>query len=954
MPTGCARIRIENGPINDDVDIKSTNCSTNKRMNTIVCESLDLNTGICPTMPVTEVMKTTTVQQAVSVLPTVSQSFVTDGIIEKYTSTVFMHPSKGNQSDIETGPDVPMVAIITSIVVITIAIILLVLLFMRRSQKRKGSRNTLGPNQHVPSTGPPINKDGATVSYSEGGVVHKYSTAEDHQDRSEAYNILDAKDIHSPTVVVNGVYAVPHKDAAPTNSAQDQEYDMLNGMDSGASKQNGLGGGVYAVPNKKAKAHNGETNQDVDEPYATLDADDMQPVSEHHGRESDNAFDDALYVNTNAHCLQDEGEAYNALNAADMHSDRDNSGDVYDVPYKESSTGQQDHGDVYDMLNGTQVRLDNEYGKLNASDNMLEKDGMYSYVETEVGGGIVTMSPGEEDHAYDKLQRNTKLDGASINGNNYNTLQWFNCSGPSCYLIYPDGDGWKYQDPGKEVHVAESDVYESPNCYKFIKKDMDRSSCINAQRECELTGGGIAVINSTKEYNQLVKNVIHILSFWADSTFSVHIQNLPRDSSSSISNMCAAIEIKNRVVNRWEIKSTDCSTIHLVDTVVCESAEFNTEICPIPVTTEVMQTTKVQQTRSMWPTVNRSFVTKKATEKYTSIVFIHPSKGNQSVIETGPNLSMVAIITSIVVITIAIILLVCLFFRRTQKKRSRNSLGPNQHLPTTGLPIDKDGATVSYSEGGVVHKYSTAEDHQDRSEAYNILDAKDIHSQTVVFNDAYAVPHTKDAATTNSAQDQEYDMLNVMDSGTAVQNGLSGGVYAVPNKKSKGRKDETKPYLHETYDTFDVDDMQAVSEQHRKESDDALDAALYVNANSHCLQDEGEAYNALNAADMHSDRDNSGDVYDVPYKESSTGQQDHGGVYDMLNGTQVRLDNEYGKLNASDNMLEKDGMYSYVETEVGGGIVTMSPGEEDHAYDKLQRNTKLDGALINDNNYSSL
>ncbi|XP_033120818.1 uncharacterized protein LOC117119950 [Anneissia japonica] len=535
---------------------------------------------------------------------------------------------------------------------------------------------------------------------------------------------------------------------------------------------------------------------------------------------------------------------------------------------------------------------------------------------------------------------------------------WFKCSGTqSCYLIYPTDNGWKYQDPDERIRNAENDVYASPNCYKFIRKTIDRSSCFDAQRECEQVGGNITVINSTDEYEQLTNNVLHVLKNRDDSTFNIHVQNLPRDD---IRMGCATIEIHDGpgIINNVYTTNTDCDETCMVDTIVCESTDFNTEICPIQVT-EVAQTTTVQQTMSVFTTVSKSFVTEETTEKYTSMVFMHPSKGNQSEIETGPGVPIVAIIMSIVVITIAIILLVLLFMRRSQKrKRSRNSLGPNQHLQSTGLPVDKDGATVSYSDGGVVHKYSTAEDHQDRSEAYNILDAKYIHSPTVVVNDVYGSFFTNVpfSSPTNSAQDQEHDILrpNGMDSGAAKQNGLGGGVYAVPNKKAKAHNGETNQDVDEPYATLDADDMQPVSEHHERESDNAFDDALYVNANAHCLQDEGEAYNALNAADMHSDRDNSGDVYDVPYKETGDRQEDHGNVYDMLNRAEVRLGNEYDKLNAPDNMAPKDDMYSYVETAVGCGIVTMSPGEEDHAYDKLQRNTKLDGASINGNNYNTL
>ena len=94
------------------------------------------------TVPVTEMMQTTTVQQTMSVC--YRQTYLLQTKQQKNTLRLYLCIglliSKENQSEMETGLNLSIVPIIASIVVITIEITLLGFLVIRRSQRRKGSR----------------------------------------------------------------------------------------------------------------------------------------------------------------------------------------------------------------------------------------------------------------------------------------------------------------------------------------------------------------------------------------------------------------------------------------------------------------------------------------------------------------------------------------------------------------------------------------------------------------------------------------------------------------------------------------------------------------------------------------------------------------------------------------------------------------------------------------------
>ncbi|XP_033117510.1 uncharacterized protein LOC117117345 [Anneissia japonica] len=427
---------------------------------------------------------------------------------------------------------------------------------------------------------------------------------------------------------------------------------------------------------------------------------------------------------------------------------------------------------------------------------------------------------------------------------------------------------------------------------------------------------------------------------------------------------CATITVNDGAFsNSVRITNTGCATNQMVNSIVCESAG----ICPVP-KNEVKQTrptpststTPVHQTTSIWPTVvNQSIFTNEKSAEYTTPI-INRSNENQSKKESGLNSLMVAASIAGTGTTIVIILLIFLLGRRRQKKKEpRYLLGPNQHLPSTNLSIKNgqhDGGTVSYSDGVVV-----CENHQGQGESYSMLDATNMHSpsRTLVVNDVYATPYS-DAVANYGMQDQGHDIPNAadMDSSAENENGLGGDVYAVPDKKSKGRKEQE---VDEAYDTPDASDMQPASEQHGK-SVDVLNDTLYVNATNSALEEA--AYDSINANDKHSGKQKLDGAYDVPSNRDPsrpTGdrQQVHDSTYNVLNGAKLhskpgkyKSDNEYGRLNTAHHMPPKDDVYSYVETSIGcRGIV--SPGE-DNAYDKLQRNTELGDALTNDNYYNSL
>ncbi|XP_033117535.1 uncharacterized protein LOC117117364 isoform X2 [Anneissia japonica] len=197
----------------------------------------------------------------------------------------------------------------------------------------------------------------------------------------------------------------------------------------------------------------------------------------------------------------------------------------------------------------------------------------------------------------------------------------FDCpkNAPWCYLIYPtSNDGWKYKDPHGVTYDASNNVYESPNCYEFIAVDEKEGtrSCIDAQQECEQLGGNITVINSIDECEQLTNNVLHILSIREDNTSSVHVKNLPND----ISMGCTTIMIEDGyTINAINIINSDNTT---TNTIVCES-----------------------------------------TGKLPNLTTTKPE------MKAGPNLWIVAVIASSVVVTIATILLSLVLMRRRQRRK---------------------------------------------------------------------------------------------------------------------------------------------------------------------------------------------------------------------------------------------------------------------------------------------
>ncbi|XP_033103589.1 uncharacterized protein LOC117106325 [Anneissia japonica] len=234
-----------------------------------------------------------------------------------------------------------------------------------------------------------------------------------------------------------------------------------------------------------------------------------------------------------------------------------------------------------------------------------------------------------------------------------------------------------YDDTAVEVvpvyQNSENNVYPSPNCYKFIRVNRNWRSCIDAQRECEKVGGNITVINSVSEYQQLTSNVLYILSVFGDSTFNVHVQNLPQGTG------CATITVQDELIlsNSVTITNTDCTTTCMVDTIVCESTGVHTGICPVQGATKAMPTST------------------QPVHGYTSIGFLHSSKGTLSGMKVGPNLLIVAVVASSAVVTIAMILLSFLQIRRRQRTTK----------PGNDKPVDKGEYQDYVAED--VHDYAT-------------------------------------------------------------------------------------------------------------------------------------------------------------------------------------------------------------------------------------------------------
>ncbi|XP_033117531.1 uncharacterized protein LOC117117359 [Anneissia japonica] len=221
---------------------------------------------------------------------------------------------------------------------------------------------------------------------------------------------------------------------------------------------------------------------------------------------------------------------------------------------------------------------------------------------------------------------------------------------PWCYMIYPtNNDGWKYKDPRGVIYDGNEYVYESPNCYKFLRVYEDEcvSSCANAQLLCEEEGGNITVIDSIDEYEQLTYNVLHALSVGQKSTFSVHVQN---PLLNNISMGCATIMIGDGYTSNTINIYSDNTTTGIVNSIVCESM-------------------------GKW-LVEESDVITRIFPAPTTIKFTNPLTETKSEMKEGANLWIVGVITSSVVVTIAIILLSLLLIRRRQRRTTSGNGKP--------------------------------------------------------------------------------------------------------------------------------------------------------------------------------------------------------------------------------------------------------------------------------------
>ncbi|XP_033104878.1 uncharacterized protein LOC117107335 [Anneissia japonica] len=135
---GCATIIVKDGNLFiNEVSITNTKCATTRMVDTFVCESTDVHTGICPKLqPTTPVHQTSHIWSR-----PVTQFFVTDKTISGYTPTEFTHSSKETLSEMKVGPSLRIVAVVMSSVVVTIAMILLSFFFIRRRQRTKKPGN---------------------------------------------------------------------------------------------------------------------------------------------------------------------------------------------------------------------------------------------------------------------------------------------------------------------------------------------------------------------------------------------------------------------------------------------------------------------------------------------------------------------------------------------------------------------------------------------------------------------------------------------------------------------------------------------------------------------------------------------------------------------------------------------------------------------------------------------
>ncbi|XP_071952426.1 uncharacterized protein [Antedon mediterranea] len=280
----------------------------------------------------------------------------------------------------------------------------------------------------------------------------------------------------------------------------------------------------------------------------------------------------------------------------------------------------------------------------------------------------------------------------------------FDCSGvENCYLIYPENGEWKYQDPEGETHDTGAKVSLLNHCYKFITVSTNRKSCIDAQRECEVIGGNITVVNSKAEYDQLTNNVEHVLSVGTKSKFNAHHDNGLRQKK------CILINVANGYIwNNAKKENIDCSHAVEINTIICESTDASPDICPVP-----------SQSTTLVPELTKTSLVTSTSADYaiSSTNNISPPHASE---QHKSSANLVAAICVPLVVIILIVLIAFFLIRRKRKKRQM----VDRDSKVDGNSIKQDKLqTGSYKHGAAIPS----------------IDQSELYHDTVVKNEVYGL-----------------------------------------------------------------------------------------------------------------------------------------------------------------------------------------------------------------------
>ncbi|XP_071953138.1 uncharacterized protein [Antedon mediterranea] len=234
-------------------------------------------------------------------------------------------------------------------------------------------------------------------------------------------------------------------------------------------------------------------------------------------------------------------------------------------------------------------------------------------------------------------------------------------------------------------------VYNESNCYKFIKVSNQQRSCIDAQRECEMIGGNITVMNSVEEYDQLTDSVLYVLRVLSRSKFNVHVESeLPQKN---LNKGCVIIDVYDGTFYPNYSENINCSATDEINTIVCESTDSTPEICQEVTSTDQHQkTSRLGLTTSRLDlTTPRLYLTKNVNATVSNANSVTNTPNN--LLETTPwyelNTCHGLVVDIIIVLSTVIITVVVMCFLIFLRNKLKTS-GRKQDSDSNGKSINQD------------------------------------------------------------------------------------------------------------------------------------------------------------------------------------------------------------------------------------------------------------------------